>query len=329
MKKYFILIAVVCGFLASCGPKPELPTVTTNSIEVISDTSACCVGEIVDNGNADITAKGFCWSTEQNPTLEDNSIAGAELLSRNEPANNYFSAELSGLTAATEYYVRAYATNSEGTAYGENLKFTTLENNEEPETPEIPEDPETQYEYVDLGLPSGVKWATCNVGATNSVECGNYYAWGEIATKEDYSSATCTSYGKDLGVISGNPEYDAATAEWGSAWRTPKLEDMYELVTQCEWIWSEQNEIAGFNVVSKTNGNHIFLPAAGWMNTEAAAAAGVEGVMDQGKWGYYWTATPYGDEENKRACFVTFSSGGYMTDFGLRRPGFTIRPVMD
>lgn len=316
MKKYFILIAVVCGLLASCGPKPELPTVTTNLIDEITDTSAYCVGEIVDNGNADITAKGFCWSTEQNPTLEDNSIAGTqtELLSRNEPVNNFFAAKLSGLTAATEYYVRAYATNSEGTAYGENLKFTTSEK---------------QYDYVDLGLPSGVKWAAYNVGATTPTECGNYYTWGEIATKEDYSSATCTSYGKDLGDISGNPEYDAAAAEWGGAWRTPKLEDMYELVTQCEWIWSEQNEIAGFNVVSKVNGNHIFLPAAGWMCTEAAVAAGVEGVMDQGAYGYYWTSTPYVDEENKNACFVTFSSGGYMTDYGLRRPGFTIRPVMN
>jgi hypothetical protein len=170
-----------------------------------------------------------------------------------------------------------------------------------------------------------VKWATCNVGATLPTEYGEHYAWGEIETKEKYESSNCTSYYKDLGDISGNPEYDAATAKWGGKWRSPRLEDMYELVTQSDWIWTGN----GFNVISKINGNHIFLPAAGWMCTMIA-----EGVLDQG-WGYYWTTTPYseelegGENTNTKACCMIFSSGGYMTEYSMRRNGFTIRPVID
>lgn len=325
MRKHFLLIALICTIFVACGPKPELPTVTTNSVSDVTDTTALCVGAVVDNGNADITAKGFCWSTEQNPTLEDNTVAA--IVTREDAADDFFTATLLGLTAATEYYVRAYATNSEGTAYGENINFVTLEATpEEPEIPEEPEDPYNGHEYVDMGFPSGVKWATCNVGATLPTEYGEHYAWGEIETKEKYEMGNCTTYGKALDSISGNSEYDAASAKWGGNWRTPRLEDMYELVTKCEWIWAGN----GFNVVSKINGNYIFLPAAGFMNTPAAIAGGTEGVLDQGRWGYYWTATPYDEKyTNKEACSLLLSSGGYQTEVGLRYNGFSIRPVID
>ncbi len=467
MKKHFLLIALICSIFVACGPKPELPTVTTNSVDEITDTTAFCTGAVVDNGNADITEKGFCWSTEQNPTLEDNAVAA--IVTREEAADDFFTATLSGLTAATEYYVRAYATNSEGTAYGENVNFVTLEkensddntgddntgddntgddnegddntgddntgddntgddntgdDNEDEIIIELPTvtdvtisevtsntsiisaevltdggaevtergfywgekssvEPNrvsvgeglgnftyqltglnggTEYyvysyaknsvgevvgtiayfttientpeiEYVDMGFPSGVKWATCNFGATTPEGYGEYYAWGEIETKEEYTwqNGNCLTYGKELGDISGNPEYDVVAAEWGGNWRSPRLEDMYELVTLCDWIWNGK----GFNVVSRINGNYIFLPAAGFMNTLAADAAGTEGALDQGVWGYYWTTTPYSEEleggtnTNKKACFLTFSSGGYMTDQGGRFNGFSIRPVRD
>ncbi len=329
MKKYFVLIAVVCGMLISCTPDPTLPTVTTNLVEQITDTSAFCTGEIIDDGNADITAKGFCWSTNQDPTLEDNYTTD---ITRKSPAVNYFASNIYGLTESTEYYLRAFATNSVGTAYGDAIKFATLEASPEtPETPETPEDPETpenNYEYVDLGLPSGVKWASYNVGATKPEEYGDYFAWGEITTKEDYQSSNCATYKKELGDISGNPEYDAAAAQWGGNWRMPKLEDMYELVTQCDWIWDVVNGVGGFNVVSKENGNHIFLPASGFR-------VGIEEVKDKDVFGYYWTSTPYSEEieggtnSNTKACYVDFSKNGYMTDWSLRRNGFTIRPVMD
>ena len=335
MRKHLFLIALICSIFASCDPKPELPTVTTNSVNEITETSAFCVGAIVDNGNADIIAKGFCFGTEQNPTLENNVVTVE--MTREDAADDYFTATLSELTAATEYYVRAYATNSEGLAYGENIKFVTLEESEPeiPVDPEIPEDPYNGYEYVDMGFTSGVKWATCNVGATTPDGYGEHYAWGEIATKETYESGNCTSYYKDLGDISGQAEYDVAAAQWGGGWRTPTLADMYELVTQCNWIWATVNGVNGFNVVSNINGNHIFLPASGFMNTPAAIAAQKEGVLDQGVVGCYWTSTPYSEEieggtnSNTKACFLDFSSAYYITDWALRRNGFSIRPVID
>lgn len=335
MRKHLFLIALICSIFASCDPKPELPTVTTNSVNDITETSAFCVGAIVDNGNADIIAKGFCFGTEQNPTLENNVVTVE--MTREDAADDYFTATLTELTAATEYYVRAYATNSEGSAYGENIKFVTLEESEPeiPVDPEIPEDPYNGYEYVDMGFTSGVKWATCNVGATTPDGYGEHYAWGEIATKETYESGNCTSYYKDLGDISGQAEYDVAAAQWGGGWRTPTLADMYELVTQCNWIWATVNGVNGFNVVSNINGNHIFLPASGFMNTPAAIAAQKEGVLDQGVVGCYWTSTPYSEEieggknTNTKACFLDFSSAYYITDWALRRNGFSIRPVID
>ena len=206
---------------------------------------------------------------------------------------------------------------------------------DEPEEPIVPEEPEEDImvcEYVDMGFASGVKWATCNVGATTPEGYGEHYAWGEIETKEVYTwqNGNCLTYGKELGDISGNAEYDVATAKWGGGWRTPRLADIYELVTECQWIWAKVNGVNGFNVVSKINGNHIFLPAAGFMNTLAAIAAGTEGVLDQGAWGYYWTTTPYDESYvNKEACGLLLSSGGYQTEVGLRYNGFSIRPVID
>ncbi len=326
MRKHFLLIALICSIFVACGPKPELPTVATVAVDYITENSASCAGEVVDDGNADIITQGFCWSTEQNPTLHDNVVEGGytELLQREKTAPVYFSADLSGLLPSTEYYVRAYATNSEGTAYGDNLRFVTLE--------EIPEDPYNGHEYVDMGFPSGVKWATCNVGATTPDGYGEHYAWGEIETKEEYTwqNGNCLTYGKKLDDISGNPEYDVATAKWGEKWRMPRLQDMYELITQSDWIWAKVNGVNGWNVVSKINGNHIFLPAAGFMNTIAASYQGTEGVLDQNKWGYYWTSTPYDDEHiDKEACNFVLSSGGYQTEVGLRYSGFSIRPVTD
>ena len=118
----------------SCG-KTEKPTVVTTDVLNVTETSAACTGNVESDGGADVTAKGVCWSKEQNPTIEDNST--------NEGGGiGTFTTELRDLASQTTYYVRAYATNEAGTAYGEEKSFTTLEaNNEEPETPETPETP--------------------------------------------------------------------------------------------------------------------------------------------------------------------------------------------
>ena len=89
------------------------------------------------------------------------------------------------------------------------------------------------HEYVDLGLPSGLKWATCNIGADTPEAFGNYYSWGEIETKPEYLGYNWKTNNVYMRDVSGNPNYDAATANWGSTWRMPTTAEMEELMTNC------------------------------------------------------------------------------------------------
>lgn len=140
------------------------------------------------------------------------------------------------------------------------------------------------HEYVDLGLPSGIKWATVNVGADSPEESGNYFAWGETTGMKEgkvsfdnttykwYDNATekstkyCTD--EDEGIVDNKTQLeasdDAATANWGKNWRTPTEEEMKELRDNCTWTWTSLNGIDGYEVASKVNGNSIFLPAMGY-----------------------------------------------------------------
>jgi len=123
MKK-LILILLTVVFAFSCNKDDDpidntsLPTLTTLDITDITPTSATSGGDITDTGGADITAKGICWSTSQNPTISDFATDEG-----NNPSN--YTSTITGLTANTTYYVRAYATNSKGTGYGNELEFVT------------------------------------------------------------------------------------------------------------------------------------------------------------------------------------------------------------
>lgn len=176
------------------------------------------------------------------------------------------------------------------------------------------------HEYVDLGLPSGLKWATCNVGASSPEDYGDYYAWGETTTKSDYSSSTSTTYGKQMSSIAGNPTYDVACNKWGSPWRLPTEAEFQELIDNCTWEWSTRNGHNGYKVTSKKNGNSIFLPAAGFRYGTSSGG--------QGSYGYYWSATP--DEGSAgRAYGFGFGEGGGNTRWGGRDSGFSLRPVSE
>ena len=99
----------------------QLPTVTTSSVSNVTETSATCGGNVTSNGGSNVTARGVCWSTSHNPTTSNShTINGSDTGS--------FTSNITGLTAGTTYYVRAYATNSVGTAYGNEVSFTTIAN---------------------------------------------------------------------------------------------------------------------------------------------------------------------------------------------------------
>lgn len=180
---------------------------------------------------------------------------------------------------------------------------------------------------VDLGL--SVKWACCNVGASVPEGYGNYYAWGETATKSSYYSDNSTTYGlsyselQSRGIIGsdGNltASYDAATANWGGSWRMPTHDEIKELVNNCTWKWTTYNGVNG-RLVTGPNGNSIFLPAAGYrFGTD---------LYNAGSSGYYWSATPLSD--SYYAYYLYFYSGNYDWDYyDYRYYGHAVRPVSE
>ena len=109
--------------------------------------------------------------------------------------------------------------------------------------------------YVNLGLSSGVKWATCNLGAATPEELGDRYYWGET-TASMVNNTIYVNVGDD---ISGNAKYDAARAQWGGNWRMPRYEDFVELAQEGTWYWTTSNGVSGYRVYGP-NGNSIFLP---------------------------------------------------------------------
>ena len=151
---------------------------------------------------------------------------------------------------------------------------------------------ENGYVWIDLGLPSGLKWATCNVGATTPEEYGDYFAWGETKPKSYYSwntykycngsDDTMTKYCVEsyYGTVDKKTTLeltdDAAHVNWGGNWRMPTDDEYYELenTNNCTWEWTIQNGVNGYKVTSKKNGNSIFLPAAGYRYNDVLSSAG-------------------------------------------------------
>ena len=173
------------------------------------------------------------------------------------------------------------------------------------------------YAAVDLGL--SVKWATCNVGAESPEDYGNYYAWGETETKDYYSSSTSVTYGVEMDDIAGDAEYDAATANWGSTWRMPTYDELKELRDDCTWTWTTENDVNGY-LVTGSNGNSIFLPAAGYRNGTS--------LLYREEDGTYWCSTPY-ESNTQYAYHLYFGSDGHGTGWNSRGHGRTVRPVAE
>lgn len=189
--------------------------------------------------------------------------------------------------------------------------------------------------YVDLGLT--VKWATTNMGANSPEEYGDHYAWGETETKGTYnwssylwcngSSSSLTKYctssaeGKVDGKTALVTEDDVAQAKLGGFWRMPTYKEMEELRTKCTWTWTTQNGVNGYRVTG-TNGNSIFLPAAGYRDGSNLSYTGTDGN--------YWTSTLYMDDSDSyRARELYFSSGSVNCGRLGRSVGLSVRPVYD
>lgn len=304
MKKYSILFVLIATLLMSCGKDAEKPTVVTLDVKV-TDTLVTCAGNVQSDGGAEVTEKGVCWSTTQNPTIEnERTNDGAGI--------GEFVSEITNLEPNTTYYVKAYATNEVGTSYGEEKTFTTLES-----------DKINGYAFVDLGLPSGLKWATCNVGASEPYEVGEYFGWGEVKSKEEYTTANCITFGVPLDDISGNVDYDVAARLWGSTWRMPTEEEARELKDNCTMEWVMISNTLQGCYVTGPNGNQIYLPAAGFkLNTSVDFPDGE---------GAYWTSTPdRKDYDPGYSTFLYFYNNNFSNiGWFSRYAGLLVRPVSD
>ncbi len=251
------------------------------------------------------------------------------------------------LSAENIRYMRIEQTNGTVTKIPVNtissINFIYEESTENPDDPELPDF--NGHEYVDLGLPSGTLWATCNVGASKPEEYGDYFAWGETTTKESYywdtykwcnydateDHVAFTKYWVDYSSTSHSgtvdnktvlaPEDDAAHVNWGGDWRMPTLAEMQELLDSdnCTWEWTTQNGVYGRKVTSVSNGNSIFLPAAGY-RTDLA-------LFYDGSYGDFWSSslnTGYPLD----AYTVLFNSDDYdWYYYGDRCLGLSVRAV--
>jgi len=209
-----------------------------------------------------------------------------------------------------------------------------------------PPTPQPTDEYVDLGL--SVKWATKNLGASKPSDCGQYYAWGETEPKTDYSWRTYKwmqtgesdwKYITKYTVADGQTDaiwYDAggnfigdnkttleaaddvATAKLGSPWRMPTADEIKELIDHCTWTWTRKDGVNGYEVKSKTNGNSIFLPAAGYSQGT--------GLVDPRREGIYWSSSLYaGGSYN--AVYLDFTWDEHKCSSDSRFIGYSVRPV--
>lgn len=167
------------------------------------------------------------------------------------------------------------------------------------------------HDYVDLGLPSGLLWASCNLGASTPGELGDHFAWGETSDKYEYSQS---SYRCSLGSSRLSEAYDAAAMRWGGTWRMPTSEEWQELETNCSWSWDGE----GYYVKGR-NGNRIYLPAAGYSKGSSRFKAGERGD--------YWSSSPCGAD--KAYEFVIKANGVHHIENDSRHYGASIRPVIE
>ncbi len=323
MKKAAFLFVSAIMLFVSCEKNDDSisngPGVATLETTDISCSSATFNGKIrVPNQIGTDFEFGFELSESESFDERTTTSYSVEIYSGNDMSYSFVLKY--ALKPEHRYYVRAYMYNIKSIYYGSVRTFKTKN---------------WQPEYIDLGL--SVKWATCNIGATSPDEYGDYFAWGETQPKSDYSWNTykycngnddiMTKYcnNSSYGIVDNktvlDPADDAAHIKWGGSWRMPTSAEFEELRTDCTWMWTTQYGVYGYKVVSKTNGNFIFLPAAGARYDTSLGYAGSAGN--------YWS----GSLENfisfpVLALGLAISQESYCGLLDERRAGNSVRPVL-
>ena len=326
-----LMLTVMAMSVVGCS-KPEDEeegdiVVTTIVPTNITQTGADLGGKVSVSGDIEPQSLGVCWSVDANPTARGLNCYYRETDNWNAP----FACTITNLEPNTTYHVRAYAYYL-GYYYGEDVTFTTETN------VTYTEGTLNGYTWIDLGLPSGTLWATCNVGANDPWEIGGYFAWGETSTKDYYNSDTYK-----YGVIDGayylskycpNANYgyqgytdsrtvleaedDAATIKWGAGWRTPTKEEIKELYDNTTSVWTTEHGINGRRITS-SNGGSIFLPAGGYIDGYDTHYLGQHGE--------YWSSSLYTERPYQAWLLVVDNEYFSPSSRGGRKNGYTVRPV--
>ena len=294
--------------------------VETGEASSVTASSAVVAGYAEGLESAETLCElGVCYSTSGTP-----SINNGKFVSSGRTSSGEFTVSLTGLQPNTTYYYATLLAIDGEYFYGDMKYF---------KTEELELCPDHNHPHlIDLGLPSGTKWACCNVGASVPEDCGGYYAWGETEEKSNYHlnyykywfDYDADGYGTDdeflfIGNDISSSNYDAAKNKWGSHWKMPTLVQIEELIKYCKVEWYSVNGRKGLLFCG--NGKYLFIPAVGYKYTD--------GAIDFNSGGAYWTANSY--PEDSKAYQLSFGSNGVglASGWGWRANGQPIRSIFE
>lgn len=248
-------------------------SVATESTSEIGSYKVTVTGKITSNTDATFSNAGILISEKPQPTIEQSTFNGKPSKFKTQSSVNTningrtnasstktYTVTFTGLRPNTSYHCRAYYSNGTKIIYGQDLAFNTKNAN---------------IEYVDLGLTSKTMWAKCNVAAETPQETGSYFQIGETIPLAYYRSNSFkkptrdVDDGKDpIGDLNETlAKMDPAYVYCGKDWRTPTIDQIKELIKECNWIWTENyqnSEVKGYTVRSSKNNNEIFIPVTGY-----------------------------------------------------------------
>ena len=281
-------------------PSPDIK-VTTDDAENVESYS------VTIKGSAEISLQydtdydyGFFLSTSGNPSKSNNVLDVKPDITQ----TNIFKANVENLKDNITYYFCAYVLCGGSYFYGNTKNF---------KTPKATRGTLAGHDWVDLGLPSGLKWATCNVGASSPEQYGGYYAWGETSTKSgyysnNYSYGNTNTHSYNIPYNISETSYDVARKQWGSTWMMPTFSDIRELYNNCTFSWERVNGVYGARMTGK-NGNSIFLPAGGGIGPGFSGSSGTT-VVGTGTYGRYWSATMAYKQNWNEVKYLYFNQDG-------------------
>lgn len=304
--------------------KEQKAKVETSEVTNVTSSTVMAGGIVVSEGSSAVYERGVCWCDDElghaAPDVNTFRVPAGEGIGS-------FQCEITGLLPEQTYRVRAYAIDDAGVTYGDHVVFTTIADEGGIGT-------FSGHDYVDLGLPSGTLWATCNVGADSPEGYGDYFAWGETQSKYTYDDNSykynyggyltkyCTiSYSGYDGFTDNltklQADDDAATANWGNGWRTPTNAEWQELCDNTTSTWMTKNGVKG-RLFTASNRNSLFLPAAGSIWNENNNYEGYDGR--------YWSCSLYANSPGNAWEFC-FTSDNYSVQDNGRWVGESVRPV--